>query len=200
MPALPPAPVLDAGGGVVLRPVRADDPAELAAVVEQHRDPQVQRFTWIPETYELVNAEAFLANAERGWREGDLAALAVDVDGAYRGTVDLRPEDGSWAELGFGLHPAARGRGVATRAVGALLDWGFDVLGLAGVTWRADVENTASLHVAQRCGFTVEGRVRGLLLHRGRRVDGVVATLLAGDPRKPVDHADRPLPPWRDER
>ncbi len=200
MPALPPAPVLDAGGGVVLRPVRADDPAELAAVVEQHRDPQVQRFTWIPETYELVNAEAFAANAERGWRDGDLATLVVDVDGSYRGTVDLRPEDGAWAELGFGLHPAARGRGVATRAVGALLDWGFDVLGLAGVTWRADVENTASLHVAQRCGFTVEGRVRGLLLHRGRRVDGVVATLLAGDPRKPVDHADRPLPPWRDER
>ena len=200
MPALPTPPVLDAGGGVVLRPARADDPAELAAVVEQHRDPEVQRFTWIPETYELVNAEAFLANAERGWREGDLATLVVDVDGAYRGTVDLRPEDGAWAELGFGLHPAARGRGVATRAVTALLGWGFDALGLAGVTWRADVENTASLRVAQRCGFTVEGRVRGLLLHRGQRVDGVIATLLASDLRKPVDHPGAGLPPLLGDR
>ncbi len=192
--------MLDAGGGVVLRPVRAHDRAELDAVVEQHRDAAVQRFTWIPQAYDLVNAEAFLANAERGWREGDLATLVVDIDGAYRGTVDLRPEDGAWAELGFGLHPAARGRGVAARAVGAVLDWGFDALGLAGVTWRADVENTASLRVAQRCGFTVEGRVRGLLLHRGQRVDGVIATLLASDLRKPVDHAGGGLPPLLGDR
>lgn len=204
MPHLPPAPVLDAGGGVVLRPPRADDPAEVEAVLEQHRDADVQRFTWIPEVYERVNAEAFLANAERGWDDGDLATLVVDVGGLYRGTVDLRPEPGAWAELGFGLHPAARGRGVATRAVSALLDWAFGPLGLAGVTWRADAENTASLRVAERCGFTVEGRVRGLLLHRDERVDGVIATLLATDPRpaagKPVDHEGAVLPPWGDDQ
>ncbi|PWJ53454.1 Protein N-acetyltransferase, RimJ/RimL family [Quadrisphaera granulorum] len=168
---------------MTLRAVRPGDADEVAAVLEQHRDPQVQRFTWIPDPYEQLHAEAFLANAERGWRDGDLATFVVDVGGRYRGTVDLRPEPGAWAEIGFGLHPAARGRGVATRAVRRLLTWGFEELRLAGVTWRADVANTASLGVALRCGFTVEGRVRGLLLHRGERVDGVIATLLASDPR-----------------
>ena len=35
--------------------------------------------------------------------------------------------------------------------------------------------------MAERCGFRVEGTVRGLLVLRGERVDGWIGSLLADD-------------------
>ncbi len=49
-------------------------------------------------------------------------------------TVELRDEGAGRAEVAFGAHPWARGRGLMTRAVGLLLDWGF-----ASRTWHGDL-------------------------------------------------------------
>jgi len=61
------------------------------------------------------------------------------------------PEDGE-TEVGFGLVPDARGRGVATEALRGLLA----ATDAAGVRLRASVDpdNTASLRVLARCGFS----------------------------------------------
>jgi len=61
------------------------------------------------------------------------------------------------------------------------LDWGFTELALAGVHWRAVVGNHSSRRAAEKCGFVLEGTVRGLLVHRGQRLDGWIGTLLAAD-------------------
>ena len=60
------------------------------------------------------------------------------------------PEDGE-TEIGYGLVPEVRGRGIATEAVG-LIAAEVDRL---GVRLRASVdpENTASLRVLAKCGF-----------------------------------------------
>ncbi len=179
-PSLPPRPVLDAGGGVLLRQHRADD-AE--AVFQQCSDPEMQRWTTVPVPYERHHVEGFFAHLARGWDDGTLAGFAVEADGRFAGTVDLRLGEARWAEVGFGLHPRARGRGVMTRALSTLLDWGFTELDLVGVHWRAVVGNHASRRVAEKCGFRVEGEVRGLLVARGQRDDGWVGSVLATDPR-----------------
>ncbi len=41
--------------------------------------------------------------------------------------------------------------------------------------------NEGSRRVALKCGFVIEGSVRGLLVHRGQRLDGWIGTLLATD-------------------
>ncbi len=51
--------------------------------------------------------------------------------------------------------------------------------------WEAQVGNWASRRVAWACGVRVEGRVRGLLPHRGRPVDGWTGSLRRGDPLRP---------------
>lgn len=179
--ALPEDPALRDGADLLLRRHRPED---ADGILEQCQDPDTVRFTTVPAPYARADAEGFLAHVAAGWSDGTLAAFAIEVEGRFAGTVDLRLEEGAWAEVGFGLAPWARGRGVMTRALRLVLDWGFTELGLAGVHWRAVVGNHASLRAAQKCGVTLEGSVRGLLVLRGRRVDGWIGTVLATDPRE----------------
>lgn len=179
-PPLPEPPPLDAGDGVLLRRHRPED---ATGVFDQGTDPAMQRWTTVPVPYERHHADEFLEKVDAGWADGTMAAFAIEVDGRFGGTVDLRLGEGGWAEIGFGLHPAARGRGVMTRAARTALRWGFEELGLVGVHWRAVVGNRASRSVAEKCGFTVEGEVRGLLVARGQRDDGWIGSLLASELR-----------------
>jgi RimJ/RimL family protein N-acetyltransferase len=66
-----------------------------------------------------------------------------------------------------------------TRALGVVLEWGFATLNLEGVHWRAQVGNDASKRVAEKCGFRFEGTARGLLLQRGRRIDGWMGSVVS---------------------
>lgn len=78
-------------------------------------------------------------------------------------------------EVGYWLFGRGRGRGVATRAVGAMVDHAFGN-GIVRVEAHVRLENTASERVLERLGFEREGIKRKLLRHDGRRVD---ATLFA---------------------
>lgn len=159
-----------------LRRHRAGD---VPSMLEMCRDPEMQRWTTVPVPYRLEDAEGFLAHTDQSWEQEAIAALAIELDGRFAGNIDLRLEGGSWAEVGYAVAPWARGRGVMTRSLWAALDWGFATLQLEGVHWQAHVGNDASRRVAEKCGFRVEGTVRGLLLQRGRRVDGWIGSVLA---------------------
>lgn len=186
-----PAPTLT-DGPLTLRGHRDDD---ADALVEQHRDPDSERWTTAPTPYRLADARAWIESCRRRWEQGpaDGAELTfvVEADGRYAGQVGLRPDGVGGALIGFGLHPAARGRGVMSGAVRMALVWGFSDLGLDVVQWRAYVGNWASRRVAWATGFRVEGTVRALEVQRGRRRDAWIGTITAGD-------VMRPTAPWFD--
>jgi RimJ/RimL family protein N-acetyltransferase len=56
-------------------------------------------------------------------------------------------------EIGWGLLPAVHGKGYATEAVNAILDWAENYFGKIRMVCIIDPENGASLRVAARCGF-----------------------------------------------
>jgi RimJ/RimL family protein N-acetyltransferase len=87
------------------------------------------------------------------------------------------------AEMAYWIAPHARGRGIAVRAVEAVLGWGFTDLELRRVQLYHAVENTASGRVAEKAGFTCEGRLRSS--HRygdGAWHDELLWGRLADDP------------------
>src|SRR3954451_19882461 len=106
--------LVDPRRSVLLRaPARAD----LPAVVEQCRDPEMTRFTTVPVPYGMAEAQSFLTDVVApGWEAGDRLSWAIEADRgdgrAFCGSVDLRLTGRDEAEIGFGLHPAARGRGL----------------------------------------------------------------------------------------
>ena len=83
------------------------------------------------------------------------------------------------AEAGVFLAAAARGRGIVTRAVAAMLDWAFVERGLHRVEWRCAPGNLASRRVAERLGFTHEGTLREVFPVREERQDLEVWAILS---------------------
>jgi RimJ/RimL family protein N-acetyltransferase len=175
---LPESPVFPDPPDLQLRRHRTSD---IDAIAEQCRDDEMQRWTTVPVPYTRSDAEGFVAQVRQAWTDGSAAALAIELDGNFAGSINLDFRDGAWSEIGFGLAPWARGRHVMRRAVRIMLAWGFGELNLAGVEWRAHVGNHASWRVAEACGFQLEGTVRGLLVQRGLRVDGWIGTVLADE-------------------
>ena len=161
--------------------VRRPCPDDIDDIVAQCQDPEFQRWTTVPVAYRESYAVQYLSMVARGWQTGTSAAFAIEHDGRYAGSIDLRIT-GTAADVGYGLAPWARGKGVMTRALRVVLAWGFDELKLDVVHWRAAVGNWASRRVATRCGFQVEGTVRGLVALRGDRYDGWIGSVCQGDP------------------
>ena len=182
--------LLDPAADLTLRPTGEED---LPAVVEQSRDPETIRWTTSvpnpPGGYQLSHAREFLSTIASGWQDGSRLNWTVEAerDGVrqFCGVVTLRLEDPGWAEVGFAAHPRARGRSLMSGALRLVRDYGFDVLGLSTLRWRAKAGNWPSRWVAAAAGFTFDGVVRRLLVQRGTLVDGWVATMTSEDPRTP---------------
>jgi RimJ/RimL family protein N-acetyltransferase len=169
-------------GSVLLRPWREDDADATWAAL---RDPEI--LLWNSSGSASREAVARFLRARADWSGGDHASWAVvdPATGELLGSVSLHSidrEQGT-AEVGYWTAPAARGRGVAGRAVDAACRWAFAVLPVERIELLHAVENPASGRVAERAGFTLEGRLRRSYRYAdGRKHDELLWSRLAGDP------------------
>jgi RimJ/RimL family protein N-acetyltransferase len=175
-------------GDVTLRAHRLED---LAALVEQCTDPVSVRWTSVPLGYTPEMGRSYLTESvPRGWQddtEWNFAIESTQADGRRRfsGSISLRNEGSRRAEIAYGAHPAARGRGAMTAAVRLLLDWGFGERDLETVSWLAERGNFGSRRVAWRAGFRFGGVVPRWLNHRDLYPDAWIGALHRDDPREP---------------
>lgn len=179
-------------GVVTLRAARGED---AVGVVEQCLDPVSVEWTTVPLGYTHADATDYLTVAiPEGWRtERELVFVVETMDAGverYVGNIALRMLEDGRAEVAFGAHPWGRGRGLLTRAVRLMLQWGFDHLDVRTAIWWANRGNWPSRRLAWKLGFTMEGAPRAWLPQRGELMDAWVGTLLRGDPM-------RPSTPWR---
>ena len=104
-----------------------------------------------------------------GWAGETTACWAVlageQADVAGRVTIrDIGLEVGQ-GEVGYWVLPAARGSGIAVRAVQEASRWALGELGLHRLSLGHSVANTASCRVADKAGFRLEATLRSALLH-----------------------------------
>jgi RimJ/RimL family protein N-acetyltransferase len=86
------------------------------------------------------------------------------------------------AELGYVVARNARGRGVASAALGLLTEWAFADLAALRLELMISVENEASKRVAERCGYVREGVLRSMHFKQGLREDTEIWSRLPTDP------------------
>lgn len=100
---------------------------------------------------------------ERHWQERGFGLLAVE----WRETGELIGRVGPqyhrlWQhdpEVGWALDPAWWGRGIATEAGQASIDWAFGELGYARVVSITTEGNVASRNVMAKLGFSLHAKV-----------------------------------------
>ena len=80
---------------------------------------------------------------KEGERVGDLSFKGIDSAGA--------------PEIGYGIVDEFQGRGYATEAVGALVDWALSRPGVVRVEAETEPDNAASKRVLEKCGFVPTG-------------------------------------------
>jgi RimJ/RimL family protein N-acetyltransferase len=129
------------------------------------------------------------------WTAGTRASWAV-VDGgsgALLGSVSLHSIDTDQgdAEIGYWTVPAARGRGIAPAVVDAVCRWAFATLPIDRIELCHAVENDSSGRVAEKAGFTREGRLRRSFRYGdGVKHDEFLWARLADDVAEAEDVAD----------
>jgi RimJ/RimL family protein N-acetyltransferase len=147
-------------------------------------DPEVVRNTRVPSSPPPDFASAWVNRYVQGWQDGSRAGFAIHSHEAvflgFGGVVDL-DLDAAQGEIGYVVAAEARGRGIATQAVGLLTRWGFDELELERITLVIDVANAVSEKVAERCGYVREGTLRSAHVKEGLRADTGIWSRLRTD-------------------
>ncbi|WP_446213768.1 GNAT family N-acetyltransferase [Micromonospora sp. IBSANI012] len=166
--------------GLLLRAWRARD---AAAVLAALREPEVER--WNPQgVRDEAGAREWLRRRADPTAVDQLSLAVTDAaDGTLLGGASLFQIHHGNASIGYWTAAAARGRGVASRAVTALGGWAFAHLGVHRIELCHAVANPASCRVAARAGYPIEGTMRDS--HRygdGRRHDEHLHARLATDP------------------
>lgn len=176
MPLSTSAPTLT--DGVVT--LRAHVTADIDGLVALARDAETVRWTNIPRPYGPADARRWAEEmVPAGWRDGTAARWVVEEAGRFAGQLDVHL--GPPPFVGFGLVPAARGRGLMSRALRLAARWAFEEAKLPVLHWWAEAGNLASWRVAHACGFTFEGTRRQALSRPDGLADGWFGSLVAGD-------------------
>jgi ribosomal-protein-alanine N-acetyltransferase len=147
----------------VIRPVRPEDGEELAALYAANRD--------FLAPFEPVRPPKFFTaegQRERLQRqlEGETHPFAILDGDAIAGTINLFGivrESIESGTIGYWVDVARNGRGLATGAVGEILDYAFEDLDLHRVEAATLVDNVPSQRVLEKNGFERIGLARNYL-------------------------------------
>jgi len=82
------------------------------------------------------------------------------------------------AEMGYDLNPAFWGEGIMTEALSAIIQYGFDQMGLHRIEVLISHQNKRSQTLIRRLGFEREGVLRDHYFVEGRFSDDVIFSLL----------------------
>jgi RimJ/RimL family protein N-acetyltransferase len=135
---------------LVLRPL---GPSDLEDFLALYNEPEVARFTM---SFDRAAGERRLEQVAVEWQDRGYGAMAVLERGSERflGRAGLKywPQFGE-TEVGWALPVREWGRGYATEAGRACIDWGFATFPLDYITAMIHPDNERSLRVAQRLGL-----------------------------------------------
>jgi len=147
--------------GLVLRRWVVGDAGALHAAIAESASHLRPWVTWVDEENASIEGRrAFIAECERERRRGGSVLLGMFVGERIAGgcSLNVRADAAGIFEIGYWLHPAFRGHGLATRAARLLTEAALAQPDVRAVEIRHDQANTASSAVPRRLGYTLVGK------------------------------------------
>ena len=157
----------------LLRPWRIND---VESLVENANDANIAKFMtdMFPHPYTKSNAESFISFATK---DDPVHIFAIEVDGKAIGGIGIHPQTDVMrknAELGYWLGQNYWGKGIITRAVQQMVDFGFKTFDITRIYARPYHTNIASQRVLEKAGFTLEAKFEKTIFKDGEFLDELV--------------------------
>lgn len=165
---------------VRIRPYVTADDADVFAAVKESSAALSPWMPWCHPGYSIDDSRSWLLLQTSAFERGEAFEFAITAaDGSYLGGCGLNQIDraNNRANLGYWVRTSAARRGVATAAVLALRDWGFERTSLIRLEIVIAVGNAASRRVAEKSGAVLEGVLHDRLLLHGTAHDAVMFSL-----------------------
>jgi RimJ/RimL family protein N-acetyltransferase len=137
---------------LALRAPQLEDAKMVAALANDRRI--AENTARIPHPYKVADAESFISGANRSG--GEAVFLVTLRDKTVIGACGIMFHEEA-PELGYWLGVPHWGKGYATEALHALIDYAFTKLGHDALQAGARVTNPASRRVLEKCGFQWTG-------------------------------------------
>ena len=168
---------------LTIRPFRETDIEDL---FELYNDESTCRFL----LHEAWNASSKNENALKKIAANRLtpntaASLACVLDGKVIGDISIWYTDmKETVEIGFAFHHAYAGKGYATEAVEAMIDYLFTVVKVHRIQANLDARNAPSAKLCQRVGMRKEAHFMKDYWSKGEWTDSFVFGMLLSDFQK----------------
>jgi RimJ/RimL family protein N-acetyltransferase len=157
---------------ITLREFTSDDKYRLAELANNPKV-SVNLRDGFPNPYTLADAENFL---EKYAGLDSSFILAIEYNGEYVGNIGLHKGTDVYrksAEIGYFLGEPYWGKGIMTRAVQLICDYGFANLGIVRIHAGIFSFNPASMRVLEKCGFKREAVFEKAVFKLGKFYDEV---------------------------
>jgi RimJ/RimL family protein N-acetyltransferase len=169
-----------------LRPLREKD---ALAFFDMWSDPETVRYFSFPPMKGVEQAQMRIADKLQSSSNGKSVIFVIESKDSGEVLGDCGMHNGESrcqrAEIGYCLARQHWGRGYMTEAVDALIEYGFNKVGLRRIEAGIDPRNVPSIHLAERLGFRREGYLREhWVTGEGEVADTVLYGLIESDRHK----------------
>ncbi|MBN1583272.1 MAG: GNAT family N-acetyltransferase [Anaerolineae bacterium] len=153
------------------------------AILAYQSDPRYLRYyEWTDRTPEAAQAfvRMFLAQQQAQPRIKFQLAVTLRANGQLIGNCGIRLDsiEAHEGDIGYELDPGHWGRGYATEAARAVVQFGFDELKLHRIWSWCVADNAGSARVLTKLGMRQEGRLRDKDYYKGRWWDRLLFAIL----------------------
>lgn len=152
-----PPDTFESGNVRLRRPAAAD----ATCMFECGNDAEVARHADWPVGTTLERVSNRIRTAPERWDSGEEYRWVITADGddSALGAISCFVE-GHKAEIGYFIHRGHWGKGLATAAARAVVEWAISEPGIQRVWATCDHENIASIRVLEKVGMEKEGTLR----------------------------------------
>lgn len=159
-------------GTVTLRNFRRTDKYRMAALANNEKVAINLRDAF-PHPYALADAQLFINTFIS---QNPIQVFAVEYQGKYVGNIGLHRQDDVYsksAELGYFIGEPYWNKGITTRAVNLICEYGFKELDVVRIYSGVFEFNLPSQRVLEKCGFEREAVLKSAVCKKGRIFDEI---------------------------
>jgi ribosomal-protein-serine acetyltransferase len=145
----------------------------LSTLIEENRQHLREWLPWLDDSTSKKDSEVYLQMVLDGIKDGDCCDFGIyyndiQIGSAGFHSIDRKNRNG---EIGYWISKKYEGKGIVTKVVKTLVDYGKEKCNLHRIVLRIDPRNARSCAIPKRLGFELEGVERDGGIQNGVFID-----------------------------